>query len=639
MAAERIISQLINQEILVIFEKNDINRLEKFSQRNDQVKIIALDSVISYWLKKKNIDHLSISEIIPSSQEASICRQAIQRNIESLNNTLLNLPGQAEKEYGDFFDCLKFSLQPKLFRFYFYHLYFSHFLEAIKPKKVFLFNQPLLLAEILALLLKSRSIDCQILLASRLARWQTKLDFLLPKLGREKEHYQFILNKFRRFNVPKKRRWQKHNQAVLKAIKPGQQLIIFSPLNYHTEIKEFLGLMVELKKAGRNVLAIINGDLFRQDYRPLIKNQINFLFIDVEPQARVKIDWQNFLPFLSKLGDYLFPAPYFSLEFKKQFFPQLNFPSQFGKFKNHSLYFEGIFGSLRPSLYFCVEEFNFISRLNLLIAQQQQIKNISESIAADQLFCPLFFRENVNNLFLADQLLVAGEEIKKSYQRLRLLDDSAKNIQVVGSLKLAKLFGVKAKLEKNRAAIKKELFQKLDIPDGSRLIIFTSQQYRQSFDFARILSEILVELNQAKQFRNVYLLIKPHPYEFQLLYRLTNPYRRYRNLRIVRDVDIYEAIISSEFLVTGFSFTAVEAIILNRPVLIVNPLHQIKQLDIFNRPPAMVVDNTTELKSKIMMLLSRPADEAMAKEYDFDDYFDSKIDVLEKHSEIIGRIN
>src|SRR3989344_3278184 len=170
----------------------------------------------------------------------------------------------------------------------------------------------------------------------------------------------------------------------------------------------------------------------------------------------------------------------------------------------------------------------------------------------------------INPYDLADKIAVVGPYIKKQLVRIGL---NPKKIEVAGDLVAENVNPEELKLDR------KKVFQKLGISEYKKLALLIF--FRPTWLIPREEKEAYVKMAvaAAKVNPEVALVIKPHPTE-----------KRYRVLEELKSWGIKDVVVSdnhklslmdllhaSSVVIQTWSFTIFEAIMLTRPVLIINP--------------------------------------------------------------------
>jgi len=159
--------------------------------------------------------------------------------------------------------------------------------------------------------------------------------------------------------------------------------------------------------------------------------------------------------------------------------------------------------------------------------------------------------------FLVDKIAVTSE-----FDRNILIKCGVNKNKIVVTGRTAHDALVRAKEHFN----KDEICNKLSLDPRKKIIVFTTQP------LPRRENEALVHsiCEATKQFSDLQFVIKVHPAELSL-----SMYKRIAknvgvNALITRDANIYEVLYICDIVITGFSTTALDAMILDKPVITVN---------------------------------------------------------------------
>ena len=623
--------------ILLAINQFSVGKIKKFLRQNqkENILVVASDSVISHLLNKAGIKSLTVNEIFPSLKYEPLRDQA--NNLVFLNFQRVLEDKSINNEIKDFFDCLKFNLVDPLSQIYFYHFFWQDFLAEIQPKKVYLFDYPDLISAVLKMALASNQYRFELL---RLSFFDKIKDFLghnLPYFGLEPKYYRPYLRRFGLgpiFNLIENHRQNFGQSEAHRDILVGH----FSSL---TEIKEFTPLLKDLKKKNYSPLITLHKRLFRWYYLPFKKFGLPYIFLGQRQKFNITslIDKaKNDLSLIYRQLAFGFNnAPKFDDQFLPQF---LNLTNHLGEFFGYYQEITELIRQNKAKFFLSVNELQFLSRIHLLAAQKNGLKTIGLSITMDQLHWATIFEkitlvEKIKNLAMSDYLLVMGDEIKEVYAKL----DCQHNFEIIvgGSIILQNLFEKRRILAPKTEAIKKSIFKQLSLPPHARLIIFTTQQYHYSFAYVKLISKVIDKLSEQEDFSDVYLLVKVHPLEFVLIYRLFGRYKKNRRVIFKKRVNLYEAILASEFLVTNFSFTAAEALLWQKPIMYLRFLPFPARFDILNSSLVAKVFSAAGLTEVIAEALNKSRFNQPALE-NLDLYFKNFNNAVDKHAEICQKI-
>lgn len=118
---------------------------------------------------------------------------------------------------------------------------------------------------------------------------------------------------------------------------------------------------------------------------------------------------------------------------------------------------------------------------------------------------------------------------------------------------------------------KEEIKNKIGLPN-KKILLFASQPQPDPKLRQQIVYDIF---NIVKTFDEVLLVLKPHPREIDLNYfiRLAKS-AECENYRMITDVDLYQLLIVSDYVITNFSTVGTETVYFKKPLIIYDPLNQ-----------------------------------------------------------------
>jgi len=196
-----------------------------------------------------------------------------------------------------------------------------------------------------------------------------------------------------------------------------------------------------------------------------------------------------------------------------------------------------------PKKILLLDEFTFLSRILLQVAKKKKIPVIAYPTEKEQLLASIVDRESISPIYYPDARILAYPEFTHFYDFL----PKAIPTYYSGSL-----------VKKQGNISRKEMMQRLGLPHNAKYILFAAQQYAEVYKYATILQKA------AKQ-QGIYLVIRPHPVESGLRYRLFAP-----SAILYREGSFEDVLIHSEFLVTNNSFTRYQAYLLSKKVLLLD---------------------------------------------------------------------
>lgn len=157
----------------------------------------------------------------------------------------------------------------------------------------------------------------------------------------------------------------------------------------------------------------------------------------------------------------------------------------------------------------------------------------------------------------ADYLAVSGEAIKEVYVQSGV---NPEKITITGDPRFDKLF--KRDRQKDRAII----FSKFGIDPARKLVVLTTENIEEE-ETRKILNAVYLAV---KDNNDLYLIVKPHPVEPSLLHHNLLETMGLDNACVVEKADIYELLNAADCVITSFSTTGLEAMMLDRPVISIN---------------------------------------------------------------------
>ncbi|MFC1927493.1 UDP-N-acetylglucosamine 2-epimerase [Chloroflexota bacterium] len=156
----------------------------------------------------------------------------------------------------------------------------------------------------------------------------------------------------------------------------------------------------------------------------------------------------------------------------------------------------------------------------------------------------------------ADKKAVMGENMKNLYIECGVEPD---RIAVTGAANFDVLFN--RDREKDRQAL---LVSSID--SNKKIILFTTQHIA----FPETQRMLIGVINAVSRMNDVQLIVKVHPREDIMNYKALAEEFHEIGLHVVRDIDLYALINNCELLITKYSTTALEAIMLDKPVITIN---------------------------------------------------------------------
>jgi|GEM_PF-3460241 len=166
----------------------------------------------------------------------------------------------------------------------------------------------------------------------------------------------------------------------------------------------------------------------------------------------------------------------------------------------------------------------------------------------------------------ANKFLVHGQEIKK---QMIVSGNNYNKIFVTGAPKYDKYLSIE---ENKKYFIKDKIKKELNMPAGLKILLITTQPHDLS---SKLLNDNLIDL--AFKFlathNDIYLIIKIHPRDCLERYTIWNNIIEERKIKakIIQEVDVLDLIFISDILLSKFSTTILDALILGaQPVILLD---------------------------------------------------------------------
>lgn len=415
------------------------------------------------------------------------------------------------------------------------------------------------------------------------------------------------------------------------------------------------GKLLEIDKESSGKI-LIDKKLF--DSHNVLRNDVKFLPTPFEQGLRVRRD------LLMKKQPYL---PFCFTDSRCLFVNQRPFLNRWKKLKQHRAFqdyfiFQGIpywhlVSNKLSRLY--LESFPRIEE-NIRIAErfirQKKIRAVllrddmreferTVIAAAKELGIPtlvvqhgIVAEENLFNYIFADAIFIWGDGFRNRFK----LNDGRQKLFVTGNPRYDICFNWKP--FNSRAG----LFNNLRLDPKKTTILFAAQaiikfsSYRTDDENDIFRKKLLDFFKAAPQYQ---LIIKIHPYEDENVYKRALKGYGLSNVRLVRDINIFELIAHSDLLLTKNSTTGLEAMIFDKPLITIELSKRRDQVPYGEKGAAISIHSVEEIVDAIKSSL----DDIKAKELlranrlKFVDNFAYKIDgkasvrVVNKIDEILEK--
>ncbi|MFC1952768.1 UDP-N-acetylglucosamine 2-epimerase [Chloroflexota bacterium] len=216
------------------------------------------------------------------------------------------------------------------------------------------------------------------------------------------------------------------------------------------------------------------------------------------------------------------------------------------------LFLEKLIKAVSPDILCVMPQDHFLQKMGLALTRHQSNLPILACSAAWETSDSSSFRRHIR----ADRLAVMGEEIKRIYVESGL---EPERISVTGAAHFDQLFN------RNREYDEQVLLEHGINPE-KKIIVFTTQP-----GTVGEIEELLVGIIEAvKKIESIQLVVKTHPDEGSIPYQTI--VKRYVNpdIHVIKDINLYSLISCCELLVTKHSTTALEAMMIDKPVVTIN---------------------------------------------------------------------
>jgi len=192
---------------------------------------------------------------------------------------------------------------------------------------------------------------------------------------------------------------------------------------------------------------------------------------------------------------------------------------------------------------------------------------------------------------LVDKMAICGEATKK------ILTDKCKidpdKLIITGCPAYDRLVNA------NKYFNKEQILMNLKLKEYKKIIVFATENLteKENNKLANIVCKSL------ENFHDIQLIIKVHPGESDL--------ETYKNIakkvgidyKVIRDIDIYKILYISDLLITYFSATGLEAMLLKKPVITLNPFEGNDPVGYATSGATLIARNVKELQGSISIAL------------------------------------
>lgn len=217
-----------------------------------------------------------------------------------------------------------------------------------------------------------------------------------------------------------------------------------------------------------------------------------------------------------------------------------------------------LFNQTNPKGIAVVSDVRFNELTLSLLAKKHQIKSIMISPNT------LLAHDELNPYSSTDKVTVVGDYIKEKLINLGL---NSQKIHVVGDPRIGEDQTIKTKLNK------KEVCKKLNIHSTSKIALLIS--FRSTWMIPKTEKKAFFKMavKAVSRQKNTILVIKPHPTEKR--YRILEELKEWSIDNVVvaknNQLELIDLLSACSVVLQTWSMTIFEAIIMNRPVIVINP--------------------------------------------------------------------
>ncbi len=162
---------------------------------------------------------------------------------------------------------------------------------------------------------------------------------------------------------------------------------------------------------------------------------------------------------------------------------------------------------------------------------------------------------------LAENIACHGPKVKEMLEKMGV---KTSKIRVVGNPLWDRIYYLLCNVDKSK--IRDALFQKFSLDPKLKLLVFTTQPKENVMSYITFLLKDVLE-----HLLDFALIIKVHPAENVAFYnKLLNDFKEQDRVRVLKSVDIHELLLASDIVLTLKSTTGFEAMMLEKPVVIIN---------------------------------------------------------------------
>ncbi|MBN2602740.1 MAG: CDP-glycerol glycerophosphotransferase family protein [Candidatus Thermoplasmatota archaeon] len=196
------------------------------------------------------------------------------------------------------------------------------------------------------------------------------------------------------------------------------------------------------------------------------------------------------------------------------------------------------------------------------------------------------------SILFADKMAISGEATKKILTNKCKINPE--RLVITGCPVYDKLVNA------HKFFNKRQIIINLKLIENKKIIVFTTENLSEN-ENKRLANIVCKSL---KNFTNTQLIIKVHPGETDLKIYKNIAKKVGIDFRVIRDINIYEILYISDILITYFSATGLEAMILKKPVITLNPFGGTDPVGYATSGATLIARTVKELKNSISIVLN-----------------------------------
>jgi len=369
---------------------------------------------------------------------------------------------------------------------------------------------------------------------------------------------------------------REYRQKINNFIKQSKQLppkadqlnhAVFLSLDFYRHLKTLAPIYEALAKQKENPWLVTDITNLKQSLANLQIPQANYLYLaSFLPKKSIATNLKHWQDQSNRIIDSLKAVEAKDINsFLYNLSLKISQPILKHSFVLSHLYLQAadkLFSLAKPKGVIAVSDLRFCELSLSHLAGKNQVKSVlvSPNALVDYL--------NLHPYDTTDEITVVGDYIKNE-----LIDSGVdpKKIHVVGDPQLEKYQALKPQLDKQK------IFQTLNITDLNKKIALLIS-FRSTWMIPQTEKKAFFQMasDAVKKIPGAILIIKPHPTEKR--YRVLEELKEWKiNNALVADnnqLELVDLLYASSVVLQTWSMTIFEAIMMNRPVIVINPLNK-----------------------------------------------------------------